>query len=118
MWRRIKRFYVSHGRTVQWIMETVFAAYRTARILASLRNPFRVAREYQGPRGMDLRHDWRDWLGGFPYEYATAGEGFSFCRDLGFQPVRMQTTSTVGCNEFVFARRSSNERSGRLGASC
>jgi 2-polyprenyl-3-methyl-5-hydroxy-6-metoxy-1,4-benzoquinol methylase len=117
MWWHIKRFYVSHGRIVQWIMEITFAAYRTARILVSLRNPFRVAREYQGPRGMDLRHDWRDWLGGFPYEYASAGEVFSFCRDLGFEPVRMQTTSTVGCNEFVFARRSSNERSGRLGAS-
>ena len=30
---------------------------------------------------MSLSHDWRDWLGGFPYEYASAGEVFAFCKD-------------------------------------
>jgi len=43
------------------------------------RNPFAVIRHYDADgRGMDFWHDVRDWVGGFPYEYATAGEVFSY----------------------------------------
>lgn len=117
-WWHIKRFYGRRGRLARRIMETLYAAYRTSRIVASRRNPRRVARDYKMSRGMDQRHDWNDWLGGFPYEYAPPGQVSSFCHDLGFDLVRAQTTDTVGCNEFVFVRRSSQgppaeDRTGR-----
>jgi len=46
-----------------------------------------------------------DWLGGYPYEFATAAEIFNFCHgELGLQLERMKTVSSIGCNEFLFLR--------------
>ena len=45
----------------------------------SRENPFREAREYRRSRGMALRTDLVDWLGGYPYEFATVEEIVDFC---------------------------------------
>ena len=104
-WLRIKRFYVSSGRTAQAIMKLGYGAYKTATLIATIHNPVTVARAYRQQRGMSLWHDWVDWLGGYPYEYASAGEVFRFGQEeLGLQLIRLNTTSTIGCNEFVFFR--------------
>jgi len=36
-------------------------------------------------RGMSLWHDAADWLGGYPYEYASFEEIQEFVTDLGFE---------------------------------
>jgi hypothetical protein len=56
---------------------------------------------------MDFYYDVVDWVGGYPYEYATIGEMEEMCRPLGLSLVRA-TSATVptGCNEFVFRKRS------------
>ncbi len=56
---------------------------------------------------MALWTDLRDWVGGLPYEYATADEIIAFCRDhLGFELVNLLPVSSVdtGNNQFVFRR--------------
>lgn len=59
-------------------------------------------------RGMDLRHDARDWLGGYPYEYASPREVQQFFSELGFIPLRCERTrGFTGCNEFVFRKKGS-----------
>ena len=58
-----------------------------------------------GGRGMDFWHDVRDWVGGFPYEYATAGEVFTYMRDRhGFELIYLDTHDGHVCNEFTFRR--------------
>jgi len=105
LWWAIKGFYVRQPRVIQILMEWTHAAYRVAVMIGTLRNPVRVARTYHQERGMSLWHDWIDWLGGYPYEYASAGEVFDFGRNtLGFQLLRMHTTSSLGCSEYVFQR--------------
>jgi 2-polyprenyl-6-hydroxyphenyl methylase/3-demethylubiquinone-9 3-methyltransferase len=105
MWHRIKRAYVRQSRPVQKLMEWGHGAYRVAVMLATFRNPIKVARTYYHERGMSLWHDWVDWLGGYPYEYASAGEVFEYGRTvLGFELLRMNTTSSLGCSEYVFRR--------------
>jgi 2-polyprenyl-6-hydroxyphenyl methylase/3-demethylubiquinone-9 3-methyltransferase len=104
-WAAIKRAYVRAPRPIKTVMEWIYGATKSAMLVLTLRNPVRVARDYQRERGMSLWHDWVDWLGGYPYEYASAGEIFAVGRDtLGFDLVRMNTTSSLGCNEFVFRR--------------
>jgi SAM-dependent methyltransferase len=57
-------------------------------------------------RGMDLRHDVRDWLGGNPYEYASIPEVQRAIESHGFELVRSHPTKGfTGCNEFVFRKR-------------
>jgi SAM-dependent methyltransferase len=53
-------------------------------------------------RGMSLWRDLVDWVGGYPFEVADPGEVFEFFKRRGFHLRRLQTTHSLGCNEFVF----------------
>jgi len=61
-------------------------------------------------RGMSLRHDMLDWLGGYPFEYAKPEEIFDFFRSRGFRLDRLKTCrNRHGCNEFVFTNAGKGE---------
>ena len=75
------------------------------RIIA-LRNPLPFFSDYRYRRGMDYWTDVRDWLGGYPYEFAAPEEIFRFCsRELNLELVNLHSTNTIGTNEFLFRRR-------------
>lgn len=57
-------------------------------------------------RGMDFHYDVVDWIGGYPYEYATVKAVASRIEALGFDIVRVNPASVpTGCNEFICRRR-------------
>jgi 2-polyprenyl-6-hydroxyphenyl methylase/3-demethylubiquinone-9 3-methyltransferase len=106
-WRRIKQIYNRAPVPVRRAVEAGYASAFLLRDAAMLRNPLTTIRRYNSDdgRGMDFWHDVRDWLGGFPYEYASPGEVFTFLhRQLGFQLTYMNTSYGAGCNEFTFRR--------------
>ncbi len=101
-WWRIKRWYNQAPPAARRLMEYTYLAQIAARDLIALRAPLAGARS---GRGMDLRHNVRDWLGGFPYEYAAAGAVFDYVHGtLGFELRYLNTNSGHGCNEFTFQR--------------
>ena len=109
LWLRIKRLYLSGtpGRRFVW---ATFAPYFVFRLLiADLikdRNPVARYVEYKRSRGMSMVHDWRDWLGGYPFEVAKPEEVFEFYRDRGFVLDKLITVGRKqGNNEFVFTKR-------------
>lgn len=56
-------------------------------------------------RGMSHWHDIVDWVGGYPYEFATPEEIFDFYRARGFTLTRLRCGGVgLGCNEFVFVK--------------
>jgi len=62
---------------------------------------------YKNGRGMNRWHDIIDWVGGFPYEVATVDQIFDFYKEKGFSLSRVRSGGVgLGCNEFVFERRS------------
>ena len=62
--------------------------------------------DYRRRRGMNKWHDIVDWVGGYPYEYATPEEIFDFYRNRGFTLTKMKCGGVgLGCNEFVFQRQ-------------
>jgi 2-polyprenyl-3-methyl-5-hydroxy-6-metoxy-1,4-benzoquinol methylase len=106
-WLRIKRTYNHVPRAAQRSMEAVFLMYWTARQLYARQNPLRVAREYKRSRGMAVMTDLVDWLGGYPYEFATADEIVAFCtQHCGLAPVKVLrlTPRDTANNQFVFRR--------------
>lgn len=106
-WARIKRRYNHSPRPVQRLMELLYAAYWTATRLYHGQNPLKEAREYKRLRGMALRTDLVDWLGGWPYEYATAEEIVRFCeRECGLRTVKVipEDPKGLGNHELVFER--------------
>jgi 2-polyprenyl-6-hydroxyphenyl methylase/3-demethylubiquinone-9 3-methyltransferase len=56
-------------------------------------------------RGMDFYYDVVDWVGGYPYEYASISEMNKIMQNLGFTCVKSVSASTpTGCNEFVYQK--------------
>ena len=64
-------------------------------------------------RGMNVKHDTHDWLGGYPYESISSGDVDALMRELGFTPcksfVREGLISRVGifgsgCDEYHYRR--------------
>jgi 2-polyprenyl-6-hydroxyphenyl methylase/3-demethylubiquinone-9 3-methyltransferase len=73
-------------------------------------NPVSYIRNYNSMRGMNFSHDAHDWLGGYPYEDATADELHNRITSFGFHeirsfrlPVKMGLFG-AGCHEFVFEK--------------
>ena len=55
---------------------------------------------------MDFFYDVVDWVGGYPYEYASVGELESICRRLGLTLLDVRPAGVpTGCNELVFVKR-------------
>lgn len=86
-WLRIKRTYNNAEAWKKRAMEWHYAWRAT--ILPDLRcgrNPLRTIRNYADSRGMSYWTDVRDWLGGYPMEFAGIEETKTFCRDrLGLE---------------------------------
>jgi 2-polyprenyl-6-hydroxyphenyl methylase/3-demethylubiquinone-9 3-methyltransferase len=60
---------------------------------------------YRRRRGMSKWHDILDWVGGYPYEFATPDEIFDFYSARGFTLTKLRCGVVgYGCNEFVFTR--------------
>lgn len=72
--------------------------------LRHFRNPFRRFGDYYQSRGMSLWTDIRDWLGGWPMEFAGIMEARTFCqKELGLKLVWMTAEET--CTEYLFCRQ-------------
>jgi 2-polyprenyl-3-methyl-5-hydroxy-6-metoxy-1,4-benzoquinol methylase len=99
-WKGIKRLYNRAPGAAQYLMAIFFApAIYAAKFLATGRNPLNKE------RGMDFWHDVIDWIGGYPYEYATHEKVEAFMKANGFTLRRYVPAQTpIGCNEFVFER--------------
>lgn len=99
-WKALKGLYNLVPRFVQrWMERTVGRLIYVGRYLSTGRDP------HQTERGMDFWHDVVNWIGGYPYEYATMDEIEAFLRDHGFVLRRsFAAASSTGCNEFVFER--------------
>lgn len=96
-WKMIKWFYNRVGplgqRILVWLfMPVIFAA----KWLVTFQNPFRMQ------RGMEFMHNVVDWVGGYPYEYASIPEMKTSLKTLGFETLKVRPAIVpTGCNEFI-----------------
>jgi ubiquinone/menaquinone biosynthesis C-methylase UbiE len=110
MWKAEKKFYSRAPRPVQWSIRQIYMAAFFAGLTLSGRNPVSYVRNYPAIRGMNFSHDAHDWLGGYPYETATATEIHDRICKLGFTEERsfpLPVTRGLfgsGCHEFVFQK--------------
>lgn len=100
VWRFIKWLYNRVPRFVRRLMYYLFyGVIYTAKLVATRQNPLKKA------RGMDFGYDVVDWIGGYPYEYATIDEITQFVTPLGFAVEKVVPAQVgTGCNEFVFRK--------------
>ncbi|MCA9395805.1 MAG: class I SAM-dependent methyltransferase [Candidatus Omnitrophica bacterium] len=98
VWRIIKRTYVSSPKWLQKIWIWIFyPLIYCAKFCVTRSNP------HDMKRGMNFYHDVVDWVGGYPYQYASAAEIIEFMRVKGFESVSLNSAGVpTGCNEFLF----------------
>jgi 2-polyprenyl-6-hydroxyphenyl methylase/3-demethylubiquinone-9 3-methyltransferase len=95
LWRREKYLYSHSPAAIQALIRGLYGVTgQTYKGAASLRRTLllkapRSPKEDRGPvRGMSRAHDTHDWLGGYPYESASAEEVHDRMARLGFRIVR------------------------------
>jgi 2-polyprenyl-6-hydroxyphenyl methylase/3-demethylubiquinone-9 3-methyltransferase len=69
-----------------------------------LRKYIRELTSASSGRGMSWLHDVVDWVGGYPYEYASVSDINEFYRRDGFEPVKIRENRSYGCHQLVFKR--------------
>lgn len=110
LWPRLKRSYGRLPARLQSGIDLAVLGLFVVTEAARFRNPRASLREYRKARGMDLRVDIRDWLGGYPYEFASVDEVFRFLRSRGYELVNLVCHGGLRCNEYVFERRRQGAR--------
>lgn len=110
MWKRVKMVYNANA-VGRFFVKLIFIPYfYGVSMLADLvrhGNPMKSIRGYKNDRGMNFYHDVIDWIGGYPFEVASPGYTFNFFKNRGFTLENMKTTTSLGCNEYVFVRKAS-----------
>lgn len=96
-WKWIKWFYNKVGPLGQKLLIWIFTPIIfVAKFLVTLKNPLKMK------RGMDFMHNIIDWVGGYPYEYASVKEMTDTLQKLGFEMLLVRPAAVpTGCNEFV-----------------
>ncbi len=100
IWKMIKFTYVKSPAIIKKLLIWLVLIVKVpAVMLTTRRNPF------SKERGMSYYYDIVDWVGGYPYEYASVDEVTAFFEQRGFKPKKfVKTQGFTGCNEFVFER--------------
>ncbi len=106
MWQIEKKFYFSLPAFLQNCIDYAVMAILFVLYLLMLKNPFKVIRDHKlyFNKGMPWRINIKDWLGGYPYEYASADEVFNFLTARGFTLKKLYTPSGLLNNEFLFQK--------------
>jgi 16S rRNA G966 N2-methylase RsmD len=113
-WMFIKRKYNISGKISRRVMEWKYAMrFHILPALKAKQNPLEVIRKYGRSRGMSFWIDARDWLGGYPMEFAGFRETQNFGKnELGLDLANVKTGE--GCTEYLFCEFAQNARWGAI----
>jgi len=105
-WLRIKRLYNNHPAVARYILVPLAMSAYLAIVVARGENPVTHVKNYKSHRGMSWKTDATDWLGGYPYEFATVEEVFKFVKGEfpNFNLVNLKVTSGRGLNWYLFEK--------------
>jgi 2-polyprenyl-6-hydroxyphenyl methylase/3-demethylubiquinone-9 3-methyltransferase len=109
IWHIVKRIYCS-GPVGRALMALIFyPLFWLGGVLIDLfhlRNPGTRYKEHKRYRGMSLVHDWKDWLGGYPYQPARPQEIISYFQNLDLELLRFEPTGHgFGNNQYLFRKK-------------
>jgi SAM-dependent methyltransferase len=109
-WLKRKRRYNRLPRALRlpyaWMVFGPIELVRLARFVMR-RNPsgyFDLWRRYKSSRGMSRQHDMIDWIGGYPYEFASVNQLRSFFERAGFRVNKVVESNGIGNHQIVLER--------------
>ena len=104
LWKKIKHGYVVSPSPVKLLLATgMFSLVILTRTVKGILQLQPVSKWYTvSERGMTLWHDAVDWIGGYPFETATADALKDFFISKGYKFRNSRLKYGSGCNELVF----------------
>jgi len=105
-WTKEKKMYVQLPGFLQRAIDYGAMGSMIVLYVLTLQNPMKKIRGHKQLRGMSWSIDIKDWLGGYPYESATAEEIFRMVHPLGFSLENLICNNGLLNNEFLFRRTS------------
>jgi 2-polyprenyl-6-hydroxyphenyl methylase/3-demethylubiquinone-9 3-methyltransferase len=110
-WLKVKTTYNNRPLVGKTLLTPMAMAAYIAMVLARFENPVTHIRNYKSHRGMSWRRDATDWIGGYPYEFATVEEIFKFIKGLDprFSLENIKVTSGRGLNWLLFRKGPGND---------
>ena len=104
MWKAVKQTYCA-GTAGRLLIESTFMPYYFLRFcVASVKRRKNHFADYKANRGMSAFHDWRDWLGGLPFEVASYDAVTNTVSDMGFSLTWATPTKGSGNNQWTFVK--------------
>ncbi len=104
-WVQAKRIYNRSPWVLKKFFEILYTFYYIFGLIINGKNPVSYIRNYTSLRGMNFCTDIKDWLGGYPYEYASTEKIIAFFNKYGFQCIKTVPARSIGCNEFLFIQK-------------
>jgi len=100
VWKLTKFTYVKSPTLLKKILVFLVLVIKfLGALIISRQNPLKKR------RGMRFYNDIVDWVGGYPYEYASVSEVIDFFQTRSFRLAKLtKTKGFTGCNEFVFEK--------------
>lgn len=108
-WLHVKKLYNSYPFIGRYFIEPLHVAGKFMVKILRLQNPLAIIRNYKvRQRGMSWRRDITDWLGGYPYEYASVDEIFTFMKKhfSQYRLVNIKSSAYKRPNWFLYKRES------------
>ena len=103
-WLKVKKKYNRTSKIGKKCMEISYIIGHTVVQMFRLKNPLTYIRDYKKKRGMSYFTDVKDWLGGYPYEYAKIEEVLRFCHNkLSLELINIKTGEAN--TEYLFQKR-------------
>ena len=104
LWVKEKRLYSRIPSPLQSLIDFSVMSVLVILYILTFNNPIKKIRSHKQFRGMSWRTDIKDWLGGYPYEYASVAEVFNFVKKLGFSLENLKCNSGLMNNEYLFRK--------------
>ncbi len=105
-WLIEKKVYFHLPKFLQNFIDYLVMTVLILGYLFTLKNPINKIRSHKELRGMSWRVDIKDWLGGYPYEYASPDEIFKFIRkNFNFSLENLKTNNGLLNNEYLFRNK-------------
>ncbi len=103
-WLLVKKIYAHLPTFIQYPIFNISALLLIIFYMLTFRNPIKQIKSHKKYRGMHWITIIKDWLGGYPYEFATPDEIFLFLKKLGFSLENLKTYSGLLNNEYLFKK--------------
>jgi SAM-dependent methyltransferase len=100
LWLLIKWLYCKSPSYFKFLLiALMYPVIFIVKIAVTRKSPFNQI------RGMDFYYNVVDWIGGYPYEYASEKELIDIITPMGFNCIKIIPAEVpTGCNEFVFIK--------------